>query len=422
MKIDPLPEEASSLATAALAKALDPVKQSQDPELAEVIERLVANSTAADNGCREWKGPRNAAGYGQIYYKGKNWRVHRLIFTIVNGPIPAGYTIDHTCVNPPCFLPAHLECVTIGENIRRMHSRLQMTKYGEDYERHLAGQRINSTLRLELGSRAYAALSAENRSYDSNEMAIRVLRSRWLKREPRQRFSSVAKEKETERLELGRRAHFHVDPAQGREMVSLLHRANLSADLSDKQLAKVELGARAYDALRDEERCSRKTPVGDNGRNFRIEQWVEMMRGRIGLWSLEDIMSAEIGREAFQRMSRRPTTVKTWVRDFIIEVNGEYDFYALPRSKRAIAAYETSYQVALRAQKAQRVAQEAIEQWKEPYILPKEPVEDDEYETQRYDQNQELNSAMDKVKAELNQAREALTAAARVHTILQRNA
>lgn len=49
---------------------------------------------------------------------------HHVFWTLFNKrPIKDGYEIDHTCGNPSCINPAHLEEVTYLENLRRANER-----------------------------------------------------------------------------------------------------------------------------------------------------------------------------------------------------------------------------------------------------------------------------------------------------------
>lgn len=67
-----------------------------------------------DDGCWLWTAA-SAHGYG--YWHGH--RVHRLTYQVLVGPIPDGSVIDHLCRVRKCCNPAHLEPVTVRENIRR---------------------------------------------------------------------------------------------------------------------------------------------------------------------------------------------------------------------------------------------------------------------------------------------------------------
>ena len=44
---------------------------------------------------------------------------HRVVYTVLHGPIPIGLDLDHLCRNTRCVNPEHLEPVTAAENNRR---------------------------------------------------------------------------------------------------------------------------------------------------------------------------------------------------------------------------------------------------------------------------------------------------------------
>lgn len=48
--------------------------------------------------------------------EGVKWRVHRLVWSVANGPIPNGKIILHSCDNRKCINPNHLVCGTDQEN------------------------------------------------------------------------------------------------------------------------------------------------------------------------------------------------------------------------------------------------------------------------------------------------------------------
>jgi hypothetical protein len=102
-----------------------------DPQAAyqRVMDRVTTNNPAA---CWEWTMGTDGSGYGIMAVKLVNgpgkygWRasrVHRIVWTVVNGPIPAGLVIDHTCINRLCCNPAHLQVVTQAENVRLQAER-----------------------------------------------------------------------------------------------------------------------------------------------------------------------------------------------------------------------------------------------------------------------------------------------------------
>jgi len=79
--------------------------------------------------CREapWvaphlRGTRN--GYAKMRIKdGKQALLHRWVWEQINGPIPPGMVVRHTCDNSSCFLYAHLVLGTYADNSADMVGR-----------------------------------------------------------------------------------------------------------------------------------------------------------------------------------------------------------------------------------------------------------------------------------------------------------
>jgi len=70
------------------------------------------------DGCLEWLGPRNPGGYGTFSLAGKTYLVHREVYRLSRGGIPAGMIICHRCDFPPCGEPTHLFAGTHLDNAR----------------------------------------------------------------------------------------------------------------------------------------------------------------------------------------------------------------------------------------------------------------------------------------------------------------
>ena len=82
----------------------------------EILGKYVPSLTKPE--CLEWTAYKNPAGYGQIRVDWKGWLVHRFVYTRLFGEIPDGLIIMHTCDNPACINPAHLELGTHMHNVR----------------------------------------------------------------------------------------------------------------------------------------------------------------------------------------------------------------------------------------------------------------------------------------------------------------
>jgi hypothetical protein len=83
------------------------------------LERFWENvDWGADQECWIWSGARNGQRpwvYGSFKMRG-TFKAHRLAHEIVNGSIPDGLCVCHTCDVPWCVNPDHLFLGTVGEN------------------------------------------------------------------------------------------------------------------------------------------------------------------------------------------------------------------------------------------------------------------------------------------------------------------
>lgn len=73
---------------------------------------------APGNACWLWTGALDHRGYGDYRKHTPERKAHRLAWHVVNGPIPAGLFVLHTCDNPPCVRPDHLFLGTHVDNMR----------------------------------------------------------------------------------------------------------------------------------------------------------------------------------------------------------------------------------------------------------------------------------------------------------------
>lgn len=103
---------------------------------AEYVARYKANCVITEKGCWEWQGSRRtprgyeedlSRGYAEGCYRGKNWRLGRLMLTIHKRPLLKWELACHRCDNPPCINPDHLFIGT------QEHNKLDEVAKGRSY-------------------------------------------------------------------------------------------------------------------------------------------------------------------------------------------------------------------------------------------------------------------------------------------------
>lgn len=81
-------------------------------------ERLANRIEIGPNGCWNWTGALSH-GYGHVWFRDLGQYAHRVVWTLLRGPIPDGLHIDHLCENRACVNPEHLEPVQPWVNLYR---------------------------------------------------------------------------------------------------------------------------------------------------------------------------------------------------------------------------------------------------------------------------------------------------------------
>jgi hypothetical protein len=82
------------------------------------LDQALWSRVEKTDGCWLWGGAKSF-GYGQLTFRRKGYKAHRLAYELLVGPIPDGLQIDHLCRVRNCVNPEHLEPVTQLENQRR---------------------------------------------------------------------------------------------------------------------------------------------------------------------------------------------------------------------------------------------------------------------------------------------------------------
>lgn len=85
------------------------------------------NKTDRSGDCWLWTKCINSQGYG-VFMRGpkgasKSIRAHRQAWELINGPIPQGLEVCHSCDNPRCVRPEHLFLGTHQDNMDDMFTK-----------------------------------------------------------------------------------------------------------------------------------------------------------------------------------------------------------------------------------------------------------------------------------------------------------
>lgn len=112
-----------------------------------------------ETGCWIWQGHVARNGYGMAGYQRRVWYAHRLVFTLLRGPIPEGNQLHHECENPSCVNPDHLLPVTPREHGRLTRGpRKTHCVRGHEYSEENTRTSINTRGYLQRNCRPCARL------------------------------------------------------------------------------------------------------------------------------------------------------------------------------------------------------------------------------------------------------------------------
>jgi hypothetical protein len=96
-----------------------PRPRSQVALAKHILDRAVASS----DGCLLWPGAQTK-GYGMVmaraWHPTSPQQVHRVVYEVVKGPVPAGSEVSHLCAVRLCVNPAHLVAESHAANMERI--------------------------------------------------------------------------------------------------------------------------------------------------------------------------------------------------------------------------------------------------------------------------------------------------------------
>lgn len=100
-------------------------RKNQDRKAPDHLAARLANGldAAHEGECWVWTRTKNNHGYGTLRVNGRHMYCHRLAYELGKGPITSGLHVLHSCDNPACINPAHLELGTQSKNMTDCHAR-----------------------------------------------------------------------------------------------------------------------------------------------------------------------------------------------------------------------------------------------------------------------------------------------------------
>ena len=91
------------------------------------VQHLIEATERDERGCLVWR-LHLTSGAGRVLSNGRKEYAHRVMYSLIHGPIPGDLLVRHTCDNHACINPDHLILGTHADNMRDMAERGRSTK------------------------------------------------------------------------------------------------------------------------------------------------------------------------------------------------------------------------------------------------------------------------------------------------------
>jgi hypothetical protein len=132
----------------------------------DILERFWSKvKIDSSDKCWEWNGGKKGGDLarGAFYYQGKSIHAHRFSWMLLNGEIPFGIQVQHTCDNGSCVNPNHLYLGTQSENLKDAFRRKRRDQHGENHTHNILNNRqvLEIRGRYESGDISQRALGEE---------------------------------------------------------------------------------------------------------------------------------------------------------------------------------------------------------------------------------------------------------------------
>ena len=102
--------------------------------------RYESKVNRSNSGCHLWTAGCDSHGYGRMKVNGRNVGAHRIGWELINGPIPSGKRILHSCDNPPCQNPDHW---FLGSQLDNMRDMAQKNRSGIRHSTNLGTRKLS---------------------------------------------------------------------------------------------------------------------------------------------------------------------------------------------------------------------------------------------------------------------------------------